>query len=310
MENKKIDTYYKNTNVIKLVFDSFIGLITSKHVIVLLSGNGMRVYFPILYFLSTFFGKKIYHNVIGGNLDTYVIKYPKFKKYLNSFDVNWVETQQLISKMNDVGVTNVQLMPNFKRLNVVNTKNIKEWDQEKYSFCMFARVMKEKGVEDAIDAINDINRSFGQEICYLDIYGAIDVGYAEQFEILMKKATPTIRYGGKVTFDRSVETIKDYYALHFPTYWKGEGFPGTIIDAFSAGVPVIATDWNCNSEIIDNWVNGVIYPNKEVNSLKDSILWFVNNPTEVNKMKEKCVDKAYEYQPDKYIEIIKNFIES
>ena len=28
----------------------------------------------------------------------------------------------------------------------------------------------------------------------------------------------------------------------FPTYWHGEGFPGIVIDAFVAGLLVVATD--------------------------------------------------------------------
>ena len=45
----------------------------------------------------------------------------------------------------------------------------------------------------------------------------------------------------------------------FPTYYVGEGFPGTIIDAFSSGIPDIATDWRYNSEIVQNGKTGYIY---------------------------------------------------
>lgn len=37
--------------------------------------------------------------MIGGNLDVYISKYPKFKKYLNSFQINWVETEGMKRKL-------------------------------------------------------------------------------------------------------------------------------------------------------------------------------------------------------------------
>ena len=112
-----------------------------------------------------------------------------------------------------------------------------------------------------------------------------------------------------VPYDKSVEAIKDYYALLFPTYWDGEGFPGTIVDAFSAGLPVIATDWNCNAEIVDDMLNGIIYPNNEVKDLKSAIEWCIYHKKEVISWKKSCLEKAMEYQPDNYIKQIIRTIE-
>ena len=105
-----------------------------------------------------------------------------------------------------------------------------------------------------------------------------------------------------------MEAIKDYYALLFPTYWDGEGFPGTIVDAFSAGLPVIATDWNCNAEIIENKKNGILYPNEEIRNLTEAIKWMLNNKDSINELKSNCLISAKKYQPDEYIKKIVNVI--
>lgn len=44
--------------------------------------------------------------------------------------------------------------------------------------------------------------------------------------------------------------LRNYFALLFPTYFHGEGFAGCIIDAFFAGIPIIATDWLYNKDIV------------------------------------------------------------
>ena len=299
---KKIDTYYKKKNPLKLILDTFKCLVSTKDIIVLLSGNGMRIYFPILSFFAKVFHTNVYHDVIGGNLDHYVSKYPKFKNYLNSFRVNWVETEGMKKKLQLQGIRNCEVMPNFKRLKIVENYNTEF--SEPYRFCIFSRVMKEKGIEDAINAIEKINADKGRKICELDIYGRIDDGYTERFKKVLKKSTDAICYKGMVPYDKSVETIKDYYALLFPTYWEGEGFPGTIVDAFSAGLPVIATDWNCNSEIVKNKKNGILYPSDEFGNLEEAIRWLVDNKDRMEEFKQNSIDSAKKYQPNRYIKLI------
>lgn len=305
----KVDTYYKKKNPIKLLIDTFKCLFSTKDIIVLLSGNGMKFYFPILSFFAQKFHTNIYHDVIGGNLDLYVSKYPKFKKYLNSFQINWVETAGMKDKLENQAIKNCEVMPNFKRLSIANIDISKQKFSEPYRFCIFSRVMKEKGIEDAIDAIESINEEAGKEICSLDIYGRIDDGYVERFEKVLKQVTNAIQYKGMVPYDKSVDAIKDYYALLFPTYWKGEGFPGTIVDAFSAGLPVIATNWNCNGEIVSDRVNGILYPNEEIKNLKEGIEYLINNTSNVGQMKKSCISSAKRFQPDKYIASIISRIE-
>lgn len=305
---QKVDTYYKNKKPIKLFIDTLICLLKNRHVIVLLSRNGMRFYFPMLYFFSKIFGTKVYHDVIGGSLDKLVVQYHGFKTYLNSFSVNWVESEGLKQRLLALGINNCEVLPNFKRLNVL--ENYKVDYEEPFRFCIFSRVMKEKGVEVAIEAIEAINKAANREICQLDIYGRIDDKYTKQFEEIMQTASKAIQYKGMVPYDKSVEAIKDYYALLFPTYWDGEGFPGTIVDAFSAGLPVIATDWNCNAEIVDDMNNGIIYPNSKIKDLKSAIEWCITHKDEVVNWKKSCLQKAKEYQPDSYIkEIIKTIKE-
>lgn len=306
----KVDTYYKKNNPIKLLKDTLLCLFSVKNIVILLSGNGMKFYFPLLYFFSKYFHKKIYHDVIGGNLDKYIEKYPNFRKYLNSFEVNWVETEGLKKKILNQKVTNCEVIPNFKRLPIVNEEMLYKEFTGSYRFCIFSRVMKEKGIEEAIKAIEKINEEAGRIICNLDIYGRIDEGYAKYFDELLQRVTSAVCYKGMVPYDKSVDVIKDYYALLFPTYWSGEGFPGTIVDAFSAGIPVIATDWNCNSEIVNNGINGILYPSKEIKSLKEAIISLIRNKNKIIEMKKQCIETAKKYQPDKYIKQIIEEIKS
>lgn len=307
---KIIDTYLKSKRPIKLFIQTLNILIKRERIIVLLSGNGMKFFFPLLSVFAKHWKVNIYHDVIGGNLDNYVSNNPKFIKYLNSFKVNWVETETLKAKLVDLGIKNCEVIPNFKRLNIIGSDNNSQLQDEPYKFCTFSRVMKEKGIEDAIKAIEDINYKYGRMRCTLDIYGIIEDSYNEKFATVMSKCSDAIKYQGRVPYNESVSILKDYYALLFPTFWVGEGFPGTIIDAFSAGLPVIATDWNSNKEIIKNGVNGIIYPSELADTLIDSILCIISDSDTYIEMKNNCIISANAYKPDKYISHMIKRIES
>ena len=299
-----VDTSYRSRKPLKFVLQTIKALCTIRDIIVLLSINGMRFYFPFLSFFSKVFHTRVYHDVIGGNLAHYVVQYPAFGRYLNSFQVNWVETEGMKTALNELGVTNVEVIPNFKRLSICSLDSLQTKFEPPYRFCTFSRVMKEKGIETAVEAVESINAKTGRTLCALDIYGKIDDGYTETFDELIKSATSAVQYCGIVPFDKSVETIRDYYALLFPTYWDGEGFAGTIVDAFSAGLPVIATDWNSNGEIVESGVNGILYPNKQIANLQEAINWAIQNPGIVAEMKQNCIRSAQCYQPDNYVKLI------
>lgn len=302
-----VDTYLNKTNKIKLIFDTVKCILKCNTIIILLSGNGMRIYFPIMYWIKKIFNKKIYHDVIGGNLPDYITVYPKYKKYLNAFDENWVEFDLLKKKLEDKGITNCFVIPNFKKLNI-SSAHIDISKDAKHNLCMFSRIMKEKGVSDAIIAVHNFNVSNSYKF-RLNIWGPIDNNYQEEFNNLLDEYSEDICYKGMVDYNLSVETLTDHIALLFPTFWKGEGFPGTIIDAYAAGVPVIATDWNANSELIDNFKTGWVYPNAECHDLEDSLKWIYLHSNEVISMRKNAHKKVMEYEPQKWINIIRKKIE-
>lgn len=303
---KKIDTYYKSRRPIKLFFDTMIGLLFYKKIIILLSGNGMKFYFPLLYFFSKYFNKDIYHDVIGGNLHIYVKNNSKYVKYLNSFKWNWVETSILKKELISLGVNNCDVIPNFKNLSI--EKNLKKKKSSKvFKLCTFSRVMKEKGITKAIESTIELNKQ-GKYKFSLDVYGPLDDKYRDEFNDLVNENQQCVKYCGSVGYKDSVNVLKKYDLLLFPTYWDGEGFPGTIVDAFSAGLPVVASDWNCNKEIIKNYIDGIVYPNNNEKDLSSAILRICDDNKLFNDMRFNVIKTARKYMPTEHINKIISYI--
>ena len=102
-------------------------------------------------------------------------------------------------------------------------------------------------------------------------------------------------------FHQSVEVLKNYFALLFPTRFYTEGIPGTIIDAYSAGVPVISSMWESFSDMIEVDVTGFGYIFGDLDGPKKILLDIVSMPEIINNIKKSCIRRAVEYTPQSVI---------
>lgn len=143
-----------------------------------------------------------------------------------SFDGIYVETNTMRKALEIQGFNNVYVMPNFKDLNILKESELVYPNTEPYSLCTFSRVMKEKGIEDAVNAVKTVNEHFGRTVYTLDIYGQVDSAQTEWFNELENTFPSYIKYGGLVPFDKSVEVLKNYFALLFQHIMKEKVLQG------------------------------------------------------------------------------------
>lgn len=161
-------------------------------------------------------------------------------------------------------------------------------------FCTFSRVTAEKGVGDAARAVEQLC-SEGLS-CTLDVFGPIDPSYRQAFEQVLSTC-PHVFYRGCAAPERASRAIAGYDALLFPTSWKAEGVPGTVIDALAAGVPVIAARWPYHDEMLADGVTGLGYPFGHNELLADAMRRFMDPATDVDAMKRACIVRAAAYAP-------------
>ena len=305
----KIDTHGGWKTLLKAPFQVFYSLKNSTNVLIFPAQNGLRIYAPLLSFQRLFFKKrKIHYVVIGGWLPEFLKKRKMLARQLKHFDCIYVETNTMKEALNAQGFKKVTVMPNCKKLTVLSEEEIVYPTKAPYKLCTFSRVMKEKGIEDAVNAVKKVNDQLGYIAFSLDIFGQVDSGQTEWFEILKKSFPDYICYRGVIPFDKSVETLKKYFALLFPTYYDGEGFAGTLIDAFSAGVPVVASDWKYNAEIVNENV-GYVYKTGDMAAFTDLLRSAALNPQKLLSKKRLCLHEAEKYKIDEAIKILLERIE-
>ena len=292
----KFDTHGGAKTLLKAPIYVWKAMKNTQNIIVLPAHNGLRVFGRLLPFFKRFFKKrKIHYVVIGGWLSTILKKRKGLAKALKKFDGIYVETNTVKDVLEAQGFKNIFVMPNCKELTPVSQNELTYQKEPPYKLCTFSRVMKEKGIEDAVDVVKSINSECGKTIYTLDIYGQVDSAQNEWFDKLKMELPDYIKYCGLVPFDKSVEVLKNYFALLFPTKFYTEGVPGTIIDAYAAGIPVISAKWQSFNDIIDDNVTGIGYEFDNISDLKQTLLSISNEPSILNNMKLNCLKKSETY---------------
>lgn len=279
-----------------------------QNVIIMPAENGLRVYTPILLLMNIVFGRKLHYVVIGGWLPKF-LKNKKFLSFcLKRFDHIYVETKQMKIMLEKAKFKNVLVMPNCKDLEIIKESELQNDMKEPYKLCTFSRVMKEKGIEDAVAVVKKINKEYGKVLYSLDIYGQVDDNYVEKFNEIKKQFPNYIRYVGEVPYNQTAHVLKKYDILLFPTRFYTEGIPGTIIDAYASGLPVIASRWESFSDLIIEERTGWGFSFGDIIDLKkrleDIRKQFECDPYGWKQVRLNCLEQAKNYVPKNAMHIL------
>ena len=275
-----------------------------KNILMLPAYKGLLIFAPLYLFYNLFFHRKLHYVVIGGWLDSFLDRHRWIEPVLKRFDGIYVETTTMQRALEKRGFSNLVVLPNFKPLTPVEGPLADAWPGEPYRLCTFSRVMEKKGIGDAVQAVETINREAGRTVCTLDIYGPVWSDYTDAFAAMEKQFSPAVRYGGVIPFAESVPVLRDYFALLFPTQFYTEGIPGTLIDAYAAGVPVLCARWESYSDVVDEGRTGRSYPFGEADGLLRALRQVLADPNAWMAMKEACRAKAETFSPACAVQIL------
>ncbi|MDD3165311.1 MAG: glycosyltransferase family 4 protein [Oscillospiraceae bacterium] len=124
-------------------------------------------------------------------------------------------------------------------------------DTEEIGFVMIARVMKEKGIEQYLDAAREIRAR--QPQTRFHICGACEQAYEEKIQALA--AQGIVLYHGNVSDVR--EVLRTVECTVHPTYYP-EGMSNVLLESCASGRAIITTDRSGCREIVNDGVNGYI----------------------------------------------------
>ncbi len=303
-ETLKFDTYKNSRNPIKIVKNVYRIMKNSKNIILIVSRRGYQIILPIINMFNKKYKRNVFDFVIGGTRYEIFDKNKFIKKQAKKVTKIYVETRGIKKEYEKRNIKNVEVIPNFKGSKAIDKKEIVQDNKKRnLKVCTFARVHPAKGVEDSIEAVKLANKKLNKNIFELDIYGEIDKNYVDTFVNIEKSLPKYIKYRGCVNFNEATKILKEYDVMLFLTYWNGEGFPGTIIDAFNSALPVIATEWNNNFDVLKDGKTGIKVQIKQPEEVCNKLIELYKNQEQLLKMKYACLKESKKYTPESAMKI-------
>ena len=294
----KIKLFYKCLSVAK----------SCEHVIIIAAQNGVKVLIPLYVILSKIFNIKIHYIVVGAWICDAIGGNYILRKTIPMVHHIYPQTKILKNKLvSQYSLKNVVVMHNYKEIKPIGLEHIDKHSGQVYKLCCVSRIEEKKGISDAIKIVSKINETQSELKVILDIYGPIKDDYEEEFRELVNKYG-YVNYCGIIEPNETIKFVKNYYLLLFPTKYFTEGIPGTILDAFFSGVPVLASRWESCNEIIKEHITGFSYLFGDMGDFHNKLLYLLNNDELVYKMKKKCIDESKKYTKDEALKPIINYL--
>tara|TARA_B100000945_G_scaffold321117_1_gene333954 strand:- start:2396 stop:3439 length:1044 start_codon:yes stop_codon:yes gene_type:complete len=270
-------------NYLTVVLKSILLIPFSKIIMVNCSRNGAFYLYPLIFLIAKLFNKKIIFRMFGGNFIDLCESSNYFKKnilllVLRYTDLICVETKYIITYLKSViGESNdILWLPNVRN----KVKNVKSKSFSK-KFAFISHVKETKGVDNIIESASKCSHEYS-----FDFYGFIsDKKYENDFINKQKNCT----YLGVLNGSEVIPTLSQYDVVLLPSFHPGEGYPGIIIESFSLGKPVIASNLEGISEIVSNNKTGLLVPIKNTEALLGAIKFFNNENYDIfskNALKE------------------------
>ena len=280
-----------------------IEIFSNKDATLILSTSTQNIYQLLKLMKQLKWKQNLVHWVIGGTLgdrtqngmyEPSIIGYPAH---------TLVESSRMAEKLGSCGVNNVTVVPNFKPISYYPELSDKRpKDGEKLKFVFLSRIMPEKGCDYILEAADQLNQSGYKDKYIIDFYGKISDEYKTTFERRIEE-NDNCFYKGFLNLCESAgyDILSGYHMMLFPTYWKGEGFAGVFIDAFVAGLPLIATQWAHNDCFLREGSTALFVPPHDVNALSCKMAECIDGRYDINEMSLNCRADAAKYDVDNVI---------
>lgn len=315
LQNKISNVEYFDTQDfqygVKNIFFMLKKILKCKTLYYLPAHNNLKYIFPFIFILSKLFRFNILYFIIGGWLDIFLENKPIHVFLLKKIKVMLAESIQLKSSlMQKYKFDNVEILPNFR----INVPDIESCGTEgEFNIVFMARICEDKGINvifrfaEYIESRHLINNTFP---IHIKLYGMLDcLNNESDFWNNLKKYS-FIEYGGIIDMKDVYKKLSENDVLVLPTRYPGEGLPGSIIEAYIAGLPVVVSNWRFLPEFVEHGKTGFIYDLNNEIDFYTYLLTLYNDKDLLSFMKRKAKIKGYEYTECNAWNIISKYIEN
>lgn len=241
---------------------------------------------PLCYVLARFSGKAFVLRKFGGT-DYTRFKWPARTLsvwVVNRADAYLAEAQALVKVARDHGALRTHWYPNNRPYSgEVLHEDLQP--RQCRRFVYVGQIRRTKGIMELAEAADALQLDDP-----VDIYGPFHDGINEE----TFRQFRNVRYRGVLAPLEVTATLRNYDVLILPTYHDGEGYPGVILEAYSARLPVICSRWKFLPEIVNDDC-GVLVPPRDVSALRDAMSRLRNDQELFERLRDGALKQACKF---------------
>ena len=169
-------------------------------------------------------------------------------------------------------------------------KYVPEPDSETLKVIFTARMVKEKGIIEVIEAAERLRKEYeGRVEFWLCGRLAVNADAISREEL---ESRCDGRYIKWLDFQKDIKAILGQcHIMAFPSYYR-EGVPKSLIDACAIGRPIVTTDSIGCKDVVDNGVNGFLIPVKDSIALAEKLRILIEDKALRYRMGKASREKA------------------
>lgn len=302
-------THFKILGVIKLLFHIIFFKYKTIFISKCVTGGSL-----VIHLIKKFGNKNNKKNVVFYWIGNGTLGLEGKKIYLDDLKIcKWIilESELVLDDNKSLSNINSVILPCLKP-NYDLTPITKDYSKIETLKCIyFSRICEQKGLMDAIKAVELANKQLGKTAFKLDIAGAPTTTEAVNFEkkviSYIQNKNDEFTYFGPSFCVTGIDTYKrlQEYDLHiFPSQFKQECVPGSIVDMFIAGVPTVSSSFtNCKNLLTEK--DSYIFQQGSVSSLTDCLVRVYKNMSKLNEKRLNSFELRKKYDEDNFIGLMK-----
>lgn len=218
---------------------------------------------PIATVLSKIFRKPLNIRLFAGDFFELYENYGVIKRFIVRFSLR--NANQLFFELKSLVKEAEKYNKNSYWFPNVRSERIQKFTRRSFNkrFVYIGSINQEKGIDELCEVIQKLGVDF---TC--DLYGPLKYENEKYSPSYFKEMN--IAYKGALKEEDVLETMNQYDVLVLPSH--REGYPGVIIEAFSQGMPVIATKLPGIMEMCTNNVDSILVDVHNIDQLLEAML--------------------------------------
>lgn len=208
-------------------------------------------------------------------------------------DINWIKSKKVFVIPNGISLGQEGFDPSARK---------------KFEVLFVGNIQREKGPEDLLHAIYLLHQNEGISVRTKFLGGFRSEVYKQSIEKLISSLgiEHLVEFCGPITGKLKWKYYSEAKLFSLPTFYETEAMPVTFLEAMSAGLPVITTNWRANFDIIRENRNGLLVDINNPGQLANAIKTLLSHESLYQQVSENNRTDILHYTINRHLESMEN----